>query len=137
MVCPGRVTAAANTASTEGTARAGSAMLTGEIATAAVAAATVAVTAADMLPATAVVLVAGAAVAAGIKWPWVKPPPDRMHHHCAFNFSFCAFLFFFLKKKQLIDSSDFVISENSRYISFVFAPIFIGTNFCRFQWMDV
>jgi hypothetical protein len=44
-------------------------MITGEIATAAVAAATVAVTVADMLPATAVVLGAGAAVAAGIKWP--------------------------------------------------------------------
>ncbi len=66
---PCRATAAATTASTEGTARAGSVMLTGEIATAAMAAATVAVMAADMLPAVAVVLGAGAAVAAGIKWP--------------------------------------------------------------------
>ncbi len=68
-ISPGRVTAEATTVITEGTARAGSAMLTGEIATAAVAAATVAVTAADMLPDMAVVLGAGAAVAAGIKCP--------------------------------------------------------------------
>jgi hypothetical protein len=40
-------------------------MLTGKVATAAAAA----VTAADMLPATAVALGAGAAVAAGIDWP--------------------------------------------------------------------
>ncbi len=66
---PGRMMAAATTVSTEETARAGSVMPTGEIATAAVAAATGAVTAGDMLPAMAVVLGAGAAVAAGIKQP--------------------------------------------------------------------
>jgi hypothetical protein len=57
-------------------------MLTGKAATAA------ADTAADMLPATAVALGAGAAVAAGTEWPCATPLPDRMRHHCAFFFSF-------------------------------------------------
>ncbi len=83
---PGQATAVVTTASPEGTARAGSAILTGGIATVAAAAdmvADMADTAADMLPATAAVPGAEVAVVAGAvgtNRPCPRHNPVRMQH---------------------------------------------------------